>query len=99
MPKQITKLTDEQIAEMPIWADKWIKISLCTDPADRPRAEAAYRACYRAAKLNDNIPIIWVESPIVGAFAASISATALFNLQKKSKSAGSAVGRDGLAVQ
>jgi hypothetical protein len=39
----IEKLTDEQIARFPEFVERWTKIGLCTDPADRPRVEAAIR--------------------------------------------------------
>ena len=71
---KITELTEEQTAQMPGWRDKWIAVGLCTEPAARQRAEKAYRACYRFAKLNDNIPVIWVDSPLMGAFAGPIAA-------------------------
>lgn len=74
MVNKISKLTNAQKAEIPGWAEKWRKIGLSTEPADRPRAEAAYRACYRAAGLRDDVPIVWVESPLVGALAASLRA-------------------------
>ena len=77
MVKSIKKLTDDQKSAMPAWRDKWIKIGLSTEPADRPRAEAAYRECYRAANLRDDVPIVWVESPLVGALAAPTAANLL----------------------
>jgi hypothetical protein len=77
MPNRITRLTDQQRAAMKPWAEKWIKIGLSCEPANREAAEAAYRACYRFAGLRDDVPIIWVESPIVGALAASIAASML----------------------
>jgi hypothetical protein len=73
MPKRITKLTTAQRDQMAPWARKWIEIGLSCEPADRPVAEAAYRACYRHAKLDPDVPIVWVQSPLVGAFAASIA--------------------------
>ncbi len=77
MPTRIDKLTPEQEAAMEGWAQKWISIGLCCEPADREKAEKAYRACYRYARLKDDVPIIWVQSPVVGAFAASISRSLL----------------------
>src|SRR5215472_1375565 len=69
----ITSLTESQRARFPEWRDRWIAAGLSTEPADRTRAEAAYRACYRYTGLDDGVPIVWVESPIVGALAAAIS--------------------------
>ena len=51
MPKRIEKLTKKQEAIVPEWRDKWIKIGLSTERADRPRFERAVAGCYRAAKL------------------------------------------------
>ena len=38
MNNKIEKLTPEQIAKMPEYIEKWTKIGLSTEPADRPRA-------------------------------------------------------------
>jgi hypothetical protein len=81
---QITSLTDEQKAQMQPWVDKWIAIGLSCAPADRATAEQAYRACYVAARLDPQVPILWVQSPIVGAFAASI-ADAIMSDEPKGK--------------
>lgn len=51
MRKRIESLTDEQIAKFPEYVKRWTDIGLCTDPADRPRAEAAVRKCYPAIGL------------------------------------------------
>ncbi len=74
MVKRITKLTVEQTAAMILHRDKWIGIGLSTAPADRARAEAAYRQCYRSAGLRYDLPIVWVDSPMVGALAAPFAA-------------------------
>ena len=60
----IESLTDEQQARMVEYRDKWIKIGLCTDAADRPRAEAAIRTMYRAAGLVEPRKIVWCGSPL-----------------------------------
>ncbi|MDE2107180.1 MAG: hypothetical protein KGL39_58785, partial [Patescibacteria group bacterium] len=73
MSSKITYLTAKQKDMLPAWRDKWIAIGLSTEPADREKAEAAYRACYRYAGLRDDVPIVWVQSPVVGAFAAVIA--------------------------
>ena len=87
MTTKIKKLTAAQTAALPAWRDKWIATGLSTAPADRERAEAAYRACYRYAGLRDDVPIVWVQSPIVGALTSSAAATIL-----KGSSVRSAVG-------
>ena len=59
----IEKLTPEQTARFPEFADKWIKIGLSTEPADRPRAEAAIRLMYEAGGLLPPEKIVWFDSP------------------------------------
>jgi hypothetical protein len=73
----ITKLTYAQGAKFPDYVKKWTDIGLCTLPADRPRAEAAIRKLYELSELSPPREIVWVESPIVGAFAAAITARIL----------------------
>lgn len=68
--KRVDKLTPEQEAMMPIWRDKWTKIGLSTEKADRPKFEKAVRECYKLAGLPEPKVVVWVSSPIVGAFAA-----------------------------
>lgn len=77
MTTNIATLTPKQKAKLPAWRDKWIAIGLSTEPASRQAAEAAYRACYRFAGLRDDVPIVWVQSPIVGALVAPLAALAL----------------------
>ena len=60
---QIDSLTDEQIASMAEIRDKWIKIGLCTDKADRPRAEAAIYEMYKKGGLEPPKKIVWCDSP------------------------------------
>src|SRR6266481_5796979 len=74
---QIEKLTPEQEARMPEWRDRWISIGLSTEPADRPKFEAAAARCYLAAGLAPPKRVIWVESPIALCLAAPIAATAI----------------------
>ena len=69
----VPHLTEEQKALMSPYAQRWIEIGLCTDPADRPRAEVAVRECYRMAKIPMPPRIVWVQSDWVGAFAAMIA--------------------------
>ena len=60
----ITSLTEAQKAQMAAYRDKWIEIGLSTAPADRPRAERALRAAYRAAGLREPRSIVWCGSPL-----------------------------------
>ena len=61
---QIEKLTPDQIARFPEFVERWTKIGLCTDPADRPRAEAAIAETYRRAGLIPPKKIVWCGSPL-----------------------------------
>ena len=63
MVTRIDALTPEQTAQLPGWVDKWIKIGLCTDPADRPMFEAAAKRCYELSGLVAPEKIVWVDSP------------------------------------
>lgn len=63
MKTKIEKLTPEQEALLPVFRDKWLKTGLSTEPADRPRAEAAITEMYKI--LNRPKPLfIWAASPM-----------------------------------
>jgi hypothetical protein len=63
-PKKIKSLTPEQKARMAEYAARWTEIDLCTDPADRPCAEAAIREMYRQGGLVPPAKIVWCGSPM-----------------------------------
>ena len=90
---KIMTMTDEQKALMDPYAQKWIEIGMCTDPADRPRAEAAVRECYRLAKIPMPPRIVWVQSDWVGAFAAMI-AESIWRERRKGRDAVDGAVRD-----
>src|ERR1051326_8540389 len=69
----ITSLTPEQKARFAEWRDRWIKIGLCTDQADRDKFERAAIECYRHAGLAPPKRIVWVQSPLVLAYAGPIA--------------------------
>jgi hypothetical protein len=50
----------------------WIESLFSTEPADRPRTEAAARALYRALDLEAPRHILWFENPSAGAWAAAL---------------------------
>ena len=58
----LTELTPEQKARLPEIAEEWTRIGLCTDPADRPRAEKAVCDMYAQADLAPP-HIVWCTSP------------------------------------
>jgi hypothetical protein len=60
---RIERLTEDQIARLPEFVDQWTKIGLCTDPADRPRAETAICEMYRQGGLEPPGAIVWCGSP------------------------------------
>jgi len=71
--RKITKLTSEQEAAIPGWVDKWIAEGLRTDEADWEKAEQGIRECYAHAGIPfPTSGITRVQSPLVGAVAASI---------------------------
>jgi hypothetical protein len=72
MPR-IERLTAEQVARLPEFVERWTKIGLCTEPADRPRAEAAIREMYRQGGLEPPTAIIWCGSPLSLALSRAIT--------------------------
>lgn len=60
---QINELTDAQKEQLSVYRDKWIKIGLSTDPANREEAEKAIKLSYQLAGLKEPEKIIWSESP------------------------------------
>jgi hypothetical protein len=59
----IEQLTPEQIARFPEFVDKWTRVELSCEPADRPRAEAAIRSMYEVSGLAQPEKIVWYDSP------------------------------------
>jgi hypothetical protein len=54
----------EQTAHFPEFIEKWTKIGLSTEPADRPRAEAAVKLMYKTGGLPSPEKVIWFGSPM-----------------------------------
>jgi hypothetical protein len=65
---------DELVRRMAAWAAEWQAVAGCTEPADRPRAEAALRALYVAAGRTEPV-ISWVPSPAAGLLAYGYAST------------------------
>jgi hypothetical protein len=63
MIRKIEAFTPAQEQDLPEFRAQWLEVGLCTDPADRPRAEAAIAAMYGAI---DEAPprFIWGDSPL-----------------------------------
>lgn len=60
----IESLTGKQIGAFPKYVREWTAIGLCTDSADRPRAERAVRKMYRCAGIKAPTRIVWCGSPL-----------------------------------
>ena len=62
MTAKIEKLTPQQEIQLRDWHAEWFRIGTSTEPADRPRAEAAITAMY--AEMGEKVPhFIWFDSP------------------------------------
>jgi hypothetical protein len=63
MPTKISKLTPEQLAQMPQWVDKWTKIGLSTEPANFEKAIQAGLECYKLINAPPPGLILTFDSP------------------------------------
>lgn len=61
---QINELTKKQTEQLSEYREKWIKIGLSTEPANRKNAEKAINLSYKLADLKEPEKIIWSESPM-----------------------------------
>ncbi|MFJ8746090.1 DUF6745 domain-containing protein [Embleya sp. NPDC127516] len=52
----------------------WAHVAAATGPADRPAAEAAIKAVYRAAGMPEPERVVWYDSPLAAAVAAAVAA-------------------------
>lgn len=60
---KIGKLTQEQMAKFPEYVERWKRIGLSTEPANRAEAERGVRLAYELAGLK--LPrIVWCSSPL-----------------------------------
>lgn len=78
--KQIEKLTPEQEALIPICRDYWISKGLQTGETDWDTFETNIKLAYEKSNISFPNKIIRVQSPLVGALAATISDRILNNL-------------------
>lgn len=72
MSDKITELPQEVVDKFPEIRDKWIKIGLSTEIADRPRAENGVDLAYKAADLTPPEVKVWVDSPFQGSMVAAV---------------------------
>jgi len=80
MKKKLDKLTPEQEAMIPICRDKWIEIGLRTGETDWDTFEKNIKLAYEKTSFPFPNKIVRVNSPIVGALAASIANRILNNI-------------------
>ena len=59
----ITELTETQKSKLPEYVDKWVKIGLNTEPANRVEAEKGIELAYKIAGLKKP-KIVWTLSPL-----------------------------------
>ena len=85
--KRIEKLTPEQKAQIPAHIQKWIDIGLRTGETDWDTFNTYMKICYEKAGLVYPKNVVRVQSPLVGALAASRAEQILRGVRK-----GGAVG-------
>ena len=72
MKNKIEKLNEEQVAQLSVYSEKWLKIGLSTERANRSAAENALREAYKEGGLPPPPVIVWVDSPRGGLIAAKL---------------------------
>ena len=82
MGNLITKMTPEQEARMPEFRDAWIRHGLNNQRADFQTAIKAWEVIYKETGIPFPKGVVRVQSPIVGALAAPIAATAIEFIRK-----------------
>ncbi|MDA8205721.1 MAG: hypothetical protein M0Z36_06610, partial [Thermaerobacter sp.] len=71
MPRREAPLTEAEAAALVEYRQRYLGYGICTDPADRSRAEAAFGAAYRCIG-RDPVPVIWVDSPLTASLAIAV---------------------------
>src|SRR3990167_2872753 len=61
---RIDALTAEQEARFAEYRDRWTEIGLCTEPANRARAERGIALAYRRGGIVPPSRIVWCGSPL-----------------------------------
>jgi len=69
--ERLDELPPTAAEDMLATRDEWIRVGLCTDPADRPAAEAAIRLMYRQGRLRAP-KIVWCGSPMSMALTRAV---------------------------
>jgi len=65
--KKIEFLTKSQQSRFQEFVEKWTRIGLSTEPADRIRAEAGIRKSYEIGGIKQPQRVVWCGSPFSGA--------------------------------
>jgi len=97
--KRINKLTKKQEAAMKPHADKWIEIGLRTGDADFETFDKYMPVCYEKAGLEYPKNVVRVQSPLVGALAASLANQILDSRGVRGAVSGAVIGAVGGAVR
>jgi hypothetical protein len=69
MTNKITRLTPGQQAILPQFREEWLRWGICTERADRPKAEAAVMAIRARIGVPEKPIFVWVDSPATGCLA------------------------------
>lgn len=75
MAKRIESLDSQQAAVLAEYRDRWLRIGLDTNPANRAEAEAAVRLAYECGGLPPPKIVVWLRSPLEGAIGAAMFAS------------------------
>ena len=69
---KLTELSAEQEALLPAIRDRWLRVGLSTEPADRVTAEAGVRLAYERAGLVPPRLVVWLGSPLAGVYGQAL---------------------------
>lgn len=84
MSEYVIEITDEQKQKFLTYADKWIKVGLCTELADRTKAEEGINLSYKLKDLRPPQRIVWCQSP----YAMGLIIRRCLKVQEKDTSPG-----------
>jgi hypothetical protein len=82
MAGPITKVSDAQMALLPLAREEWLRVGLSTDRADRARSERAVLAMYDEISA-PRPAVIWMDSPMSGALGAELTSALLREISSR----------------
>jgi hypothetical protein len=82
MAGSITKVSDAQMALLPLAREEWLRVGLSTDRADRARSERAVLAMYDEISA-PRPAVIWMDSPMSGALGAELTSALLREISSR----------------